>query len=146
MTESVSRCHAVALVSCSGSVTLMLQSMHDVMSRDHNIPTLIDPRSGRDLRERESVNMGRGPGCDYWRGRAEGRQLEPGTRGLWRHADTRGGPEPGMERGERYKCLKMVVRPLQWDTDSRTVNRPQQEQQYLQVTEAEQTQICSPQN
>ena len=32
--------------------TLMLQSMHDVMSRDHNIPTLIDPRSGRDLRER----------------------------------------------------------------------------------------------
>ena len=43
--------------------TLMLQSMHDVMSRDHNIPTLIDPRSGRDLRERESVNMGRGPGA-----------------------------------------------------------------------------------
>ena len=96
MTESVSRCHAVALVSCSGSVTLMLQLMHDVMSRDHNIPTLIDPRSGRERereRERESVNMGRRPGCDEERrGRAEGRQLEPGTRGLWRHADTRGGP------------------------------------------------------
>ena len=50
--------------------TLMLQLMHDVTSRDLNIPTLIDPRSGREKREKcehgAERGGGGGGGADSW--------------------------------------------------------------------------------
>ena len=46
--------------------TLMLQLMHDVTSRDLNIPTLIDPRSGREKREKCEHGAERGGGADSW--------------------------------------------------------------------------------
>ena len=67
-------------VTQRGRDTLLLQLLHDVMSRDHNILTLIDPRSETlDPRERESENMGRRLSCD---GGGGGQ-----TAGAW---DTRG--------------------------------------------------------
>ena len=65
-------------VTQRGRDTLLFQLLHDVMSRDHNIPTLIDPRS-ETLDPRESENMGRRLGCD---GGGGGQ-----TAGAW---DTRG--------------------------------------------------------
>ena len=57
-------------------------------------------------------------------GGAENRQLEPGTMQTPEAApateDVRSPALPAL-RGEQYKCLKIVARPIQWDTESRTV-------------------------
>ena len=55
-------------------------------------------------------------------GAEEGQTAGAGDRGALAPCRHQSAARSGQQRGERYKCLKMVVRPLQCDTDSPTVN------------------------